>query len=79
MSAEEDIIIADDSIGDDLNTMGASDENGISSEQIETLTMISPGDIDIYEASFIGFGVVGSACMMCYGMLAILSLFRKVI
>lgn len=43
-----------------------------------TITELTVDDIDIYQPAFIGFGVVGASCMMCYGMIVIIHLFRRV-
>lgn len=75
MNEEEVVVVGDDSNGDVFLSSGASDESNISYSQITELTV---DNIDIYEPAFIGFGVVGSACLMCYGMIVIIHLFRRV-
>lgn len=54
---------------------GASDESTISYSEVSTITV---EDIDLAQGAFIGFGVVGSSCLMCYGMILIIQLFRRV-
>lgn len=75
MNEEEVVVVGDDNNGDVFLSSGASDESNISYSQIAELTV---DNIDIYEPAFIGFGVVGSACLMCYGMIVIIHLFRRV-
>lgn len=76
---EEEIVVDSSDTLDSGNTLlleaGASDEENLS---YSTCNVLSVEDVDIYQSAFIGFGVVGSACLMCYGMILIIHLFRKV-
>lgn len=64
-----------DSVGDVLLEDGSPDESYLPYSEVSTITV---EDIDLAQGAFIGFGVVGSSCLMCYGMILIIHLFRKV-
>lgn len=74
-------IVVDDPVGSGYSSgnllleSGASDESTISYSEVSTITV---DDIDLAQGAFIGFGVVGSSCLMCYGMILIIHLFRRV-
>lgn len=76
MSDEEIIIPNSNNDWDVQLSAGTPDESNISYSEIVQLDI---SDIDLYEPSFIGFGMVGAACLMCYGMIVIINLFRRIV
>lgn len=79
MMDNEEIINLDD---DTSNNESDSISNETFTESNISYTEIQPiavEDIDIYQNAFIGFGLAGSACLMCIGMIAIMNLFRRVV
>lgn len=71
----ENYIIVDNDYGVGVFSDGSSVENSLSSDTVSAVTV---SDIEIYEPAFIGFGLAGAGCLMCYGMIAIMKLFKSV-
>lgn len=58
-----------------------SNETTVSNDTQEyrSVLLVSEDDIAIYDTAFIGFSMVGIACMLCLGSKSILSLFKRVL
>lgn len=63
------------------NDGGISYEASVSNdnEVYRSVLLVSEDDIAIYDTAFIGFSMVGIACILCLGSKSILSLFKRVL